>query len=119
MVVDDDPSIQRAVGRMLALEGFIPVEALTVDDAKRGVARHRLGAIVLDLLLPNGESGLDFLAWLREQPPHVSTPVLILTGQSTLSEDDRDMIRRHGASVFFKPQPLTALIEELSRLTQS
>jgi response regulator RpfG family c-di-GMP phosphodiesterase len=71
---------------------------------------------VVDLTLHHGESGLDFLAWLRAHPDHGRTPVLILTGRPTLEAVDRDLIQRYHAYVFYKPVSLTLLVQFLTRL---
>jgi CheY-like chemotaxis protein len=70
---------------------------------------------VLDLHFPGGETGLDFLRWLRQhEAPFGSTPVMILTG-SERAED-----RQEGLSLgalFYLKKPVTA--EKLTEAVQS
>ena len=119
LVVDDETSIQRALNRMLAHHGFAAVAAASMRDAKRIVEESSLKAVILDLGLKDKECGLDFLAWLRQRPQHADTPVLILTGQASIHEDDRVLIRRHKAHVFYKPTPFTELAVYLKKLTDA
>jgi DNA-binding response OmpR family regulator len=116
LVVDDDPAIRHAITRLLELDGFAVTATGTVDDARRAAQTDRVDAVVLDLRLGNA-SGLDLLAWLRQQPRYVTTPVLILTGHTDLNEHEETRIRQHSAYVFYKPQPLSVLTEYVKRLT--
>ena len=79
--------------------------------------QHSLNAVILDLLLDGNESGVDFLAWLRQQSPYQRTPVLIYTGRTMLEGDAEQLILRYCAHVFYKPHPITLLVEYLKRLT--
>ena len=75
-------------------------EYLTQPRAPRGPV-----LLVLDLQLSGNETGLDLLAWLREQPaPLGATPALILTGSER--PDDREESYRLGAIVFLQ-KPVT------------
>jgi hypothetical protein len=51
LVVEDDVSLQRALGGLLRRRGFAPVEAATVATAIRQAKEHSLTAVILDLLL--------------------------------------------------------------------
>jgi DNA-binding response OmpR family regulator len=97
LIVDDDASIRRALGGVLRGHGFATAEATTVAAAVAAAEQQAPAAVVLDLTLDRGESGLDFLAWLRRQPGHDRTPVLILTGRATLEAGDQDLISRYRA----------------------
>ena len=115
LIVDDDALIRSALGGVLRGHGFITTEATTVAAAVAATEQQTPAAVVLDLTLDQGESGLDFLAWLRQQPGHDRTPVLILTGRTALEAGDQDLIRRYRAYVFYKPHPITLLAEFLKR----
>jgi DNA-binding response OmpR family regulator len=117
LVVEDDVSLQRALGGLLRRQGFEPVEAANVAAAIQGAEQHSLNAIILDLLLDGNESGVDFLAWLRRQSQYERTPVLIYTGRTMLEGDAEELILRYRAHVFYKPHPITLLVEYLRRLT--
>jgi two-component system OmpR family response regulator len=117
LVVEDDASLQRALGGLLQRRGFAPVEATTVASAIRAAEEHPVNAVILDLLLDGNESGVDFLAWLRRQPLYERTPVLIFTGRTMREGDAEELIRRYRAHVFYKPHPITLLVEFLRSVT--
>ena len=117
LVVEDEAALQRALGALLGRQGFSVVTATTVSGAIREARQHSLAAIILDLLLDGNESGVDFLAWFREQPKYQRTPVLIYTGRTMLESDATELILRYRAHVFYKPHPVTLLVEYLKRLT--
>ena len=102
---------------MLRLKGFDVERASSVREAVAVLERRRVDAVVLDLSLHGGESGLDLLAWLRARPHHAGTLVLILTGALSLGEDEEALIRRNGAYVFYKPQSYEILLDYLKRMT--
>jgi CheY-like chemotaxis protein len=116
LIVDDDALIRRTIGGVLRGHGFSTVEATTVAAAI-AAAEQPLAAVVLDLTLEHGESGLDFLAWLREHPRYGAVPVLILTGRPTLEAGDQELIQRYRAYVFYKPVSTLVLVDFLERLT--
>jgi DNA-binding response OmpR family regulator len=115
LIVDDDVSIRRALGGVLRGHGFTTAEATSVAAAVAATEEQTPAAVVLDMTLDRGESGLDFLTWLRRQPGHDRTPVLILTGRTSLEAGDQDLIRQYRAYVFYKPHPITLLVEFLKR----
>ncbi len=117
LVVDDEPSFRATSCRMLRLRGFSPAEAATVENAVSIARTTPLGAVVLDLDLRSNESGLGFLAWLRDQPRYAEIPVLIVTGKVHLAKQEANDIRRLGAHVFYKPLPLSTVADYLTRFT--
>jgi CheY-like chemotaxis protein len=116
LIVDDEEAIQRMLERLLRLHGFEAAAVATIADAIAAAEQRRFDAVILDLSLGELGSGLDFLAWLRQHPATTDIPVLILTGKTHLGEDDEELIRRHQAYVFYKPQPVSVLVEYLTRL---
>ena len=120
LVVEDDPSVQVSLCRVLQHHGFAPLQAETVEAALKILGRAQIDAVILDLGLPDpwgrDWAGLSLLAYLRLTPDYEMLPVLILTGQ-TLTPEDEDLIRRFRASLFYKPQAYDALVESLNRLT--
>ena len=119
MVVEDDAALQRALGGLLGRQGFATVEATSVATAIRQAEGHSVNAVILDLLLDGNETGVDFLAWFRQQPRYQRTPVLIYTGRAMLAGDADELILRYRAHVFYKPHPITLLAEYLRRLTEA
>ena len=118
LIVDDEPSILTVTERMARFHGFMPVGTSTVDQAIAAAEQHTIVAFILDLNLKSGRSGLEVLAWLRQQPRYARTPVFVLTGQFDMRDTDRAAIRDQRARVFYKGLSTRALFAELtSQLT--
>ena len=80
LVVDDDPTVRRAV--RLALEGeFDTVEADRGYEALRRVRAARFDAMLLDVLLPDLD-GLEVLRQVRRGD--AAPPVVVVTGVTVL-----------------------------------
>jgi DNA-binding response OmpR family regulator len=77
LVVDDDASIRFLCRVNLELEGWTVREGPTITLARRELAEGGVDLVLLDLHV-GAESGVDFLAEIREQ--HPGLPVVLLTG---------------------------------------
>jgi signal transduction histidine kinase/CheY-like chemotaxis protein len=78
LVVDDEPEIAALIAEQLA--GF-EVETEVAHSGEEALERLRAGhfdAMTLDLLMP-GQSGLDVLRLLREDPELHRTPVVVVS----------------------------------------
>jgi two-component system nitrogen regulation response regulator NtrX len=81
LIVDDEPKITSAFSTLLGDEGYQTDTAATAEEAMQKCGRLSFDLVVLDLNLP-GQSGIDFLKWLKEEPyPPV---VLVVSGQSDI-----------------------------------
>lgn len=78
-----------ALSRLLERQGFSPASATTVSGAIHASEQHSLDAVILDLLLDGHESGVEFLAWLRQQRRYERTPGLIYTVMTMLERRGR------------------------------
>lgn len=75
-VVDDDPSVRRALGRLLCSAGFeVELYGSSEELLERKDLVH-LGCLILDVHLP-GMSGLDLQARLLSE--HRACPILFIT----------------------------------------
>jgi two-component system response regulator MprA len=84
LVVDDDPSLRRAVSRALELEGF---EVEVAEDGLQALTFFDDGepppdAVVLDVLMPN----LDGLTTCRAIRTESRVPILMLTARQNVDE---------------------------------
>ncbi|EJJ26330.1 response regulator [Rhizobium sp. CF142] len=83
LVVDDDARIRQMLVRYFEDNGF-KVNAVANGAAMRSeLAKGSYAAIFLDLVLPNGENGLELLRELRSTS---DVPVLMLTGQDDVTD---------------------------------
>jgi FixJ family two-component response regulator len=95
-LLDDEPSVLKALGRLLASEGL---PAQRFDDPARFLeyARsHPMRLVVIDICMPE-MNGLEVLAKLRVSSP--DTRVIIITGENDAAY--RDAALAAGASAFF------------------
>ena len=84
LIIEDDPNdvlLVRDTLEQVNLINDIDV-ATTVDAARTYVQRKMPALIISDIHLP-GESGLDFLHWLREQPSALGSVPVIMMSVST------------------------------------
>ncbi len=117
LVLDDDEAVRRTLGRWLDAYGYRAVEAATFDEAiARLETTPGISAVILDVRLPGGRTGLDVLVDLRRRPGLAHLPVLILTG-GTVDDDEAARIARHRAHLFYKPEGFETLLDFLDRLT--
>ena len=109
LIVDDDRSVADTFARMLQLEGFGVVTALSADAGLTAARIAIPDAIILDMRMPI-TNGLQFLRQVRSVPTLVAVPVAIVTGDYFLAEPIQHELRSLGASIRFKPLWLEDLI---------
>jgi CheY-like chemotaxis protein len=116
LVLDDDAGIRRTMRRFLELYGYSTVEATTFEQALEVVHTRNVFAVILDVRLPGGHTGLDVLRPLRSRPELADIPVLVMTG-GVVDEDEERMIARYRAHLFYKPEGFDTLLSFLDQLT--
>lgn len=75
LVVDDDPAILRVVSRALEARGYTVETLAEAAQVERTVAESRPEAILLDLVLPDGD-GIDLCRAIRAKS---SVPIIVLS----------------------------------------
>ena len=113
LIVDDDESTVDAFGRILRLEGYDVLTALSADAGLREVEAARPDVILLDLRMPFMD-GMVFLQRLRALEDHRHIPVAVITGDRDLEESVSRELRELNAELHFKP----LWFDDLLRLTQ-
>ena len=100
LVVDDDPSVRKALARLLQAAG-LKVQTFTsaVEFLDQG-APAGLGCLLLDVRMP-GLSGLDLQAELNKRNIHI--PIIFMTGQGDIPMTVRAM---KGGATDFLTKPL-------------
>jgi CheY-like chemotaxis protein len=86
LIADDDEATREIVSRHLRRAGYSTVEA---RDGEEALLRTRVlapGLVILDLLMPNVD-GFEVLRTMRSEG--VTTPVVVLTGKTLTTEEDR------------------------------
>ncbi|WP_419697226.1 response regulator transcription factor (plasmid) [Mesorhizobium muleiense] len=81
-LVDDDPSVLRALTRLLALEGFNPRPYASAQSFLEEHDPDLPGCIILDVAMP-GESGLELQSRLCASQAG-GQPIIFISGQSDI-----------------------------------
>jgi two-component system, OmpR family, response regulator MprA len=112
LVVEDDPQVRSMVVRTLRYEGFEVVSANDVASAMAAVRQAEPDAVLLDLLLPDGD-GVELCRRLRATGARY--PILMLTARDGLS--DRIQGLESGADDYVvKPFSTTELVARVRAL---
>jgi FixJ family two-component response regulator len=98
-VIDDDPSVRKALGRLLRAAGFRAEAFATADEFLRRPPPEAPACVILDVQLP-GLSGLDLQRALAERDADL--PVVFITGHGDIPMTVRAM--KAGAADFL-PKP--------------
>ena len=112
VLVEDDPDDAFFVRRSLQA-ARIRNQLLVFESATQArghfksiaTAAERPVLVIIDVHLPGGESGIDFLRWLRSQPSQVgATPAMMLTASER--PEDREDSSLLGAMLYLR-KPVT------------
>ena len=119
LVIDDDARLTAMVGDYLRAAGFEVDTAPTLARGRERLAREPYDALVLDLMLPDGD-GLDFTRALRADARTRRLPLLMLTARG--EPMDRIVGLELGADDYlakpFEPRELLARVKALLRRAQ-
>ena len=116
LVVDDDEGVRASMAGLLRAYGYGAVTASTIPEAHTLLGNTSIKALILDVGLKDGSTGLDLLRTIRERPEFDKAPVLILTG-GILSPSEETLITRSRAFLFYKPEGFDTLVRFLDDLT--
>lgn len=109
LLVEDDKNIQRTNRRILQREGFTVLCAGTLNETKAILQEYKPDALVLDILLPDG-NGLDFCEKIR---PHTPVPVLFLTALDEKNEIIKGLVSG-GNDYITKPYDVDEFVARVS-----
>jgi DNA-binding response OmpR family regulator len=116
LLIDDDARLSTMVGDYLRNAGFMVDTAPTLAAGRRRLAAETFDALVLDLMLPDGD-GLDLCRELRSQARTRQLPLLMLTARG--EPLDRIVGLELGADDYlgkpFEPRELLARVKALLR----
>ena len=90
LIVDDDKLTRWSVARILTRAGYRVLEAATAADGLAAIAGNRPDAVLLDIVLPDGD-GFSALRTIRETHPRL--PVILITahGSEETARTARDL----------------------------
>jgi len=118
LLIDDDLRLSAMVGDYLRSHGYQVSNAPTLAAGRDLLARQACDALVLDLMLPDGD-GLDLCRELRATPKTRTMPLLMLSARG--EPTDRIVGLEIGADDYlpkpFEPRELLARLRALLRRT--
>lgn len=108
LLVEDNKHLNKINSRALCLAGYRVLTALTLKEAREHLAGTEPDAIILDILLPDG-NGVDFCREIRE---YTAAPILFLTSVSGV-EQALAGIRAGGDDYLNKPFHIELLLARI------
>ena len=114
LLVDDEPSIVKMVGKRLEVEGFEVVIAMDGEEGLNKARTEHPDLIVLDLMLPK-LNGYEICTLLKQDPRYQKIPVVLFTAKA--QEKDEKIGMECGANAYvrkpFRAQELLDTIRSL------
>lgn len=118
LIIDDDPMIRLLISEALQAIGFTTLAAGSGEEGIHLFQAHRVTAILLDVLMPEGMDGFDTCSALRALPECKHIPILIMTGLEDLESINHAF--EFGATDFItKPVNLPLLCHRLRYMLRS
>ena len=117
LVADDTESIRSLFSKLLLADGHEVLSAADGAAALDAVQNHRPDVVLLDVTMPHVD-GLEVCRRLKSDPATRLTPVVLVTGQTDLSDRIRGL--EAGADEFLSkpvhPHELRARVRSLTRM---
>jgi len=107
LVIDDEPSVVRALAALLRRDGYRVATATNGRHALAQLQEQHYDVIVCDLRMPELD-GPAFYAILTRQYPALRQRVIFLTGD-TSGEASRTFLTQSGRPWLRKPSPITTI----------
>ena len=116
LIVEDALTTRCILEQFFARAGCDVLQAADVETALRRLKTATVDAVILDLRLANGQSGLEVLEQMRIEERLVDTPVVVLTGVSQVEPQEEEIIRNNGAHLLYKRLGYRAVVDRLEEI---
>ncbi|MBI4342525.1 MAG: response regulator [Candidatus Omnitrophica bacterium] len=114
LLVDDEPSIVKMVGKRLEVEGFDVVIAMDGQEGLNKAQTEQPDLIVLDLMLPK-LNGYEVCTMLKQDARYQKIPVVLFTAKA--QEKDEKLGMDCGANAYVrKPFRAQELLDKIRSL---
>ena len=114
LLVDDEPSIVKMVGKRLEVEGFDVVVAMDGQDGLTKAQAEHPDLIVLDLMLPK-LNGYEVCTMLKQDARYQKIPIILFSAKA--QEKDEKLGMECGANAYVrKPFRAQELLERIRAL---
>jgi DNA-binding response OmpR family regulator len=114
LIVEDEQAMQQQLRIDLHDLGYRPMVSSSAPEAQALLERERMAAVLLDLVLDEGEdSGFDLLTWIRHH--HPGLPVIVLSAAQVNSAAIRKAYELGASSYFVKGNvPMAHIYSDLA-----
>ena len=112
LIVDDEPSICRALELALTRAGFDPLVALSGDSAHTALRNEHIDVMIIDLRLQDERGDVTFRVATALQP-HLRSSTIFTTGDIT--EKAQQIIAECDCPLLLKPFDLRELLDAVRR----
>lgn len=103
LVIDDEPMVTRSVVKICSAEGMTVSDAGLASEALHSLEHYEFRLILCDIMMPE-LNGFQFLEELARRG--IDTPVVMMTGYSTVENAVRSMTTT--GAIDYIPKPFTA-----------
>lgn len=111
LVVEDNPLNSELLRDWLEVEGYEVAIATNLNAAFEAARKQPPSAVLLDVQL-GSEDGLTLASWMREQPGLSEVPVIAVTAQAMVAEQQH-ILESGCKSIVSKPVDFGALQHQL------
>jgi len=113
LIIEDDPDVRQTLRAMLEEADYSILEAEDGITGEKEILLHNPDAVILDLGLPE-RRGEDILNFIKQHEPTKKIPIIILTGEGTVSKKLACMLK--GANKFInKPYDNVDLLKAVKQ----
>src|SRR5260221_7171100 len=114
LVVEDEAAMRQQLRIDLHDLGYRPAVSASAPEAMELLSRERVAAVLLDLVLDEGEdAGFDLLTWIRNH--HPGLPVIVLSAAQVNSAAIRKAYELGASSYFVKGNvPMAHIYSDLA-----
>ena len=116
LIVEDALTTRCILEQFFSRAGCDVLQAADVETAMRRLKTALIDAVILDLRLGNGRSGLEVLEQMRFEERLADLPVVILTGVPQVEPEEEESIKKHGAHLLYKRMGYRAVVDRLEQI---
>ena len=116
LVVEDALTTRCILEQFFARAGCDVLQAADVETALRRLKTAPIDAVILDLRLGDGRSGLEVLQQMRLEDRLANLPVVVLTGVSEVAPEEEELINKYGAHLLYKRLGYREVVDRLERI---
>ena len=116
LIVEDALTTRCILEQFFARAGCDVLQAPDVETALRRLKTALIDAVILDLRLGDGRSGLEVLEQMRIEERLAEIPVVVLTGVTQVEPEEEESIEKHGGHLLYKRLGYRAVVDRLEQI---